>query len=174
MLYESWPARTIGKRWHLATAPLSCADVCSSHGWRPARSAGPAQPQTASSSAVGLLASNVVIASLELATRRVFCNTARLAQTQPSRELLLQEYVTGRCSGRLNANTIALTERFVRVHRNARSAKSTHCHVVEEVPDTSRPKSRRRRRGGHQQQNIVGAIECQPQPWPGQPDAPAA
>ena len=73
-----------------------------------------------------LLARVVRVCSLELAARRVFCNTARLAQTQPSRELLLQNYVTGRCSGRLNASTIALTERFVRVPRNARSTKSTH------------------------------------------------
>ena len=40
-----------------ATALLSCADVCRSHGWRAASPAGQAQPQTASSAAHSSLAS---------------------------------------------------------------------------------------------------------------------
>ena len=58
---------------------------------------------TASTSAAWQVGDRNAMHRLELATRRVFCNTARLAQTQPSRELLLQEYETGRWSGRLNA-----------------------------------------------------------------------
>ena len=86
-----------------ATALLSCADVCRSHGWRPTKlcRAGAAADGVLSSPL--LAGEQAVICSLELATRRVFCNTARLAQTQPSRKLLLQKYVTGRCGRRLNA-----------------------------------------------------------------------
>ena len=99
------PAGRNGEQDSLAaTALLSCADVCRSHGWRAASPAGQAQPQTASSAAPQLAGEQVVLASLGARHAPRLCNTARLAQTQPSRELLLQEYVTGRCSGRLNAN----------------------------------------------------------------------
>ena len=63
LLFVGLRTKRVSESSLAATALLSCADVCRSHGWRVASPAGQAQPQTASSAAPQLAGEQAVICS---------------------------------------------------------------------------------------------------------------